>query len=157
MGTINERVIPLDEADELQIAEGDPDVRGWRVFAADGERIGFVDELLVDTEELKVRYLDVELEEDDTGREEHHVLIPVGFARLDDHDDYIRVDGFDSAALRGLPAYTQEPLTYDFETELLRVFEPHHEPAPPAAADRYARESYDEDRFYGSRRGETDG
>ena len=126
-------------------------------FASDGERIGFVDELLVDTEALKVRYLDVELEDEATDREEHHVLIPVGFARLDENDDYIRVDGLDSATLRGLPAYAQEPLTYDFETELLRAFEPHHQAAPQAPADRYAGETYDEDRFYGPRRGESNG
>lgn len=50
------------EGSGYKVAEGDPDVRGWDVMDRDGSRIGEVDDLLVDTEALKVRYLEVRLD-----------------------------------------------------------------------------------------------
>jgi hypothetical protein len=55
---------PLRNLRGYRIADGDPDVRGWEVVGGDGRRIGSVNDLLVDTAEGKVRYLDVHL---DTG------------------------------------------------------------------------------------------
>lgn len=55
-------VKPLSHLHNYRISEGDPDVRGWEVFGADGRKMGEVDDLLVDTEALKVRYLDVSLD-----------------------------------------------------------------------------------------------
>lgn len=62
--TAHPRVTPLRNLNRYRIAEGDPDVRGWEVVGGDGRRIGSVNDLLVDTAEGKVRYLDVQL---DTG------------------------------------------------------------------------------------------
>lgn len=50
------------EGSGYKVAEGDPDVRGWDVMDRDGRRIGEVDDLLIDTEGLKVRYLEVRLD-----------------------------------------------------------------------------------------------
>lgn len=50
------------EGSGYKVAEGDPDVRGWDVMDRDGSRIGEVDDFLVDTEALKVRYLEVRLD-----------------------------------------------------------------------------------------------
>lgn len=155
MSGINERVIPLDEMDSYEIAEGDPDVRGWRVYASDGIKIGEVNELLVDTEALKVRYLDVELAESGAGEEDRHVLIPVGFARLDETDDYILIDGWDSAKLIGLPPYSQEPLTHDYEASVLAEFRP-GAPPPRDLDNPYAGDVYDEEKFYANRRGRVE-
>lgn len=58
------RATPLRYLRRYRIADGDPDVRGWEVVGGDGRRIGSVNDLLVDTAEGKVRYLDVQL---DTG------------------------------------------------------------------------------------------
>ncbi|HEV2856039.1 MAG TPA: PRC-barrel domain-containing protein [Thermoanaerobaculia bacterium] len=52
-------VKPLSHLHNYRISQGDPDVRGWEVFGADGRKMGQVDDLLVDTEALRVRYLDV--------------------------------------------------------------------------------------------------
>lgn len=153
MATINERVIPLDEMDDFEVAEGDPDVRGWHVYARDGVRVGEVDELLVDTEALKVRYLDVELTPAEDAREDRHVLIPVGYARLHEVDDHILVDALDSGDVGSLPPYPQEPLTRELESAVLRHFSP-QAPSPPVS-DPYAGEVYDDERFYGSRRGRS--
>lgn len=100
----NEReLVPLNDAD-LEIAEGEPDVRGWPVIAADGERIGEVDELLVDAQAMEVRYLDVDVDEKslglgDSGR---HLLVRVGQARLDEDEKRVYVDDVASWRLRRL-------------------------------------------------------
>lgn len=57
-------VKPLSRLHNYRVAEGDPDVRGWEVLGADGRKMGEVDDLLVDTESLRVRYLDVSLDLD---------------------------------------------------------------------------------------------
>jgi photosynthetic reaction center H subunit len=150
MPEINERILPLDELDGFEVAEGDPDVRGWQVCDARGERIGEVDELLVDTEALKVRYLDVDLDLS-TAADDRHILIPVGYARLHERDDRILVDGLDRDRLVSLPPYAQEPLTREYETALLRRFAP-TAARPTPTVDLYAGDEYDESRFYGSRR-----
>jgi sporulation protein YlmC with PRC-barrel domain len=58
------RIAPLGDFDDREVAAEDSDVRGWDVIAADGERMGVVDELLIDTGTGRVRYLEVDLEDD---------------------------------------------------------------------------------------------
>ena len=130
-----DRVVPLGQLDDFRVAEGDPDVRGWQVLGSDGRRIGEVDELLVDTAAMKVRYLDVDLDDGvagDGGRD-RHVLIPVGYARLERDGDRVMVDALASGDLGTLPAYDQGPLTRDYETSVRDSFVAHgaDRPATP--------------------------
>ena len=118
-----DRVVPLGQLDDFKVAEGDPDVRGWEVMASDGRKIGEVDELLVDTTAMKVRYLDVDVDDGVMGDgQDRHVLIPIGYARLERDRDTVMVDGLASADLQGLPAYDQGPLTRDFESSVRDSF-----------------------------------
>ena len=118
-----DRVVPLGQLDDYKVAEGDPDVRGWEVMASDGRKIGEVDELLVDTNAMKVRYLDVDVEDGVIGDGmDRHVLIPIGYARLEQERDRVMVDGLASADLHALPAYDQGPLTRDFESSVRDSF-----------------------------------
>ena len=74
--TTTPRLARLDDLDDVRIAEGDPDPRGWDVLAADGRAVGRVDTLIADTAAMKVRYLDVELDEKALGlEEERHVAL----------------------------------------------------------------------------------
>lgn len=150
MGAVNERIVPMDETDDFEVADGDPDVRGWQVIASDGMRVGEVDELLIDVEELRVRYLDVLLDSGDDVRDEPHVLVPVGHARLHERDDRILVDRLDSTAMLALPRYAQEPLTHEFERQATAPFQPG--PLDAAAATRELEQAYDDSRFYDTRR-----
>lgn len=52
----------VEELRGFEIVEGDPDVRGWAVVGRDGRRIGEVRDLLADSEDPAVRYLDVRLD-----------------------------------------------------------------------------------------------
>ena len=52
---------PISELRNHTIEKGDPDPRGWSVVSAGGESVGSVDDLIVDTNSMKVRYLVVDL------------------------------------------------------------------------------------------------
>jgi uncharacterized protein (TIGR02271 family) len=149
-----DRIIPLDELDDFQVAEGDPDVRGWEVFGSDGRLIGEVDDLLVDTAAMKVRYLDVDLDGDLLADDaERHVLIPIGYARLDDDDDQIFVDSLTSTDLSQIPEYRHGPVTQDYETSLRTHFDRDRSVEPATGSMVAGDPAYDDTRFYGSRRG----
>ncbi len=161
-----DRVVPLDELDDFKVASGDPDVRGWDVLASDGRKIGEVDNLLIDTGAMKVRYLDVDLDSEIVGSgDDRHILIPIGYARLNEDDDRIRVDSLKSSDIGGLPEYRHERLTREYETDLQQRFTAgsatsggtertdSRTDARTDDSDFYGSESYDDNRFYGSRRG----
>jgi sporulation protein YlmC with PRC-barrel domain len=176
-----DQVVPLKQLDDFKVAEGEPDVRGWEVVSADGRKIGEVDELLVDTSAMKVRYLDVDLNDElIAGDPDRHVLVPIGYARLERERDCVVVDNLNASDLQALPAYGHSPLTRDFETSVRESF---HRPtgatgttaatggttaatgmtsgtttgARGTADDFYAHESFDESRFWAGRRGTEPG
>ena len=113
-----DRVVPLAKLDDFRVAKGDPDPRGWEVVGADGRRIGEVDELLVDTQAMKVRYLDVDLHRDLAAGADRHVLVPVGYARLDRDHTRVVVDQLEARDLEVIPAYDHTPVTRDFESSV---------------------------------------
>jgi uncharacterized protein (TIGR02271 family) len=171
-----DRVVPLDQLDDYKVAEGDPDVRGWEVVASDGRKIGEVDQLLVDTAAMKVRYLDVDVDNDlvagATDASDRHVLIPIGYARLDESSDRVIVDQLASSDVVGLPEYTHGPITRDFESSVRSRFDAGYTAGGTAATagaaglastestettrdtdnDFYSHDLYDDNRFYGARR-----
>lgn len=146
------RVVPLDEMDDFKVADGEPDVRGWDVVGSDGRKIGEVDQLLIDRTAMKVRYLDVDMDDDLIEvDEDRHVLIPIGYARLDRDDDNVLIDSMASKQLVALPAYRREALTREYETDLRSRFDTDYDATVDVDDDDeyYAHEHYDEDRFYG--------
>src|SRR5919199_490342 len=108
----------LSDTNDLKVAEGNPDVRGWDVLASDGTEVGEVKDLLVDPGAMKVRYLVVELDEEVAGTDDHRVLIPVGAARLDDDDDKVLLGGITREALLGFPPYRDGQFTREYEDSL---------------------------------------
>lgn len=144
------RILPLDEMDDYEVAEGDPDVRGWDVVASDGQKIGEVERLLVDTVASKVRYLDVELEGDLRGEsdadDEARLLIPIGCARLDEENDRVMVENVAASQVAGFPTYGGGEVTREYEVMVLQGFDPEYR----ASADRdpYEHEHFDEGRFF---------
>lgn len=148
-----DRVVPLDQLKDFEIAEGDPDIRGWEVHSADGRRIGQVDDLLVDRLAMKVRYLDIDLEDEvDPAGEDRHILVPIGYARLDEEEDRVMVDSLTRADLAAMPLYDHAPMTREYETTLRSRYG-REEIDRDEAEDFYASDLYDSDRFYGRRRG----
>lgn len=149
-----DRVVPLDKLDDFKIADGDPDVRGWEVRSSDNRKIGKIDDVLIDTTAMKVRYLDVDLDKDFRGGDkDRHVLIPIGYAQLNEDDDRIMVDSLASGDLAGLPAYTHEPLSRDYENQVRQSYDQAYATgAADTDRDYYEHEHFNDNRFFGERR-----
>lgn len=152
--------VPLKELKDFQVAKGDPDVRGWEVLSNDGRRIGKVDDLLVDTAAMKVRYLDIDLDDDlrnlagggtGPGTKSDNILIPIGSAQLHEKDDRVTVDLLHSL-VSGMPGYDRSTFNREYETNLRRHFDRDYQPDPARDRDFYENDLYNDSRFYGNRR-----
>lgn len=109
----------LDDMDDYEIADGEPDIRGWDIRSVDGRKIGEVDGLLVDTAAMKVRYVELKLEVELAIDDDHrHAILPIGSARLDDDKDEVVVN-VRSDVLRTLPPYTRGELSRENEHSLM--------------------------------------
>ncbi len=71
----------MSEAD-LAVSEHDPDVRGWTAISSEGSELGDVDDLIVDTAAMKVRYLQVDPDAGVTDSDEP-IYIPIEKADVD--------------------------------------------------------------------------
>ncbi|HVT43561.1 MAG TPA: PRC-barrel domain-containing protein [Thermoanaerobaculia bacterium] len=151
------RLRRLDEMPKYRVAEGEPDIRGWDVVSSDQKKIGKVHELVVDTERMKVRYLDIELDSKILGiPEKSHVLVPIGGANLDDDDSRVYVNHLSSSRMAAIPPYDHRPITSDYETTIRGLFTESEE-----QTDRVERPDFFEDEkersFWGRRRAGREG
>lgn len=146
MGTEEIRLRRLSELDDYEVADHDPDPRGWQIVDSSGERLGEVDDLVVDPQAMKTRYLEVDLRHDVIGDEEaDHMLVPVGFARLDEDNRRVRVDGLRESDVRTLPRYAED-FDEKYEDRVDRHF------ARGFQGDmRYGHPRYDAERLYSTR------
>jgi len=86
----------LSDADGFDVAENEPDIRGWDVVVSDGTKIGEVDDLMVDTAAMKARYIDIELDRKALGIDDaRHALVPIERADLDTNDKHVLLRGID--------------------------------------------------------------
>jgi uncharacterized protein (TIGR02271 family) len=63
-----ERYARLNELVDYRVSAEDPDPRGWTVVDQSAQPLGRVDDLIVDTDAMKVRYLEVDLAGMGSGR-----------------------------------------------------------------------------------------
>ena len=54
---LGEHLKPLSEMPDYKVESGDPDPRGWNVVTTDGQTVGRVEDLVIDTSAMKVRHL----------------------------------------------------------------------------------------------------
>src|SRR3954468_11659612 len=99
----------LSDAD-FEVAKDEPDVRGWTVVDRAGEECGEVDDLIVDTSAMKVRYLEVDPEDADDAGDERGLYLPIDSVDLD--RDSKRV------ILRGAAASMRTLVPADVESRL---------------------------------------
>lgn len=141
------RLVRLGTGKEFNVSKGSSDPRGWKVLGGDGAKLGKVTELIVDREDMRVRYLDLDVEEKKLGIEEidRHVLIPVEHARLDHKHKCVILDGLFARDLAGYPVFTGLPLAKGLEDDLMGRFR-RQEPRSQGWVDAAAR------RFFGGAR-----
>ena len=124
----NSSIKSLDEVDDYQIADGDPDVRGWDVVSADGERIGEVEDLHVDTDAMKVRYLEVAAEGSSRTESGHRVLLPIGYATLHRDDGVVVMERLDRKSIEAIPTWEGGPVTREYETRIRQALDSDYQP-----------------------------
>ena len=112
----------LCDLTDFEVADGNPDVRGWTVRGNDGQALGTVFELIVDPEVLKVRYLDIELDTRFQIKEyENHILLPIGVASLDADGDNVFVPALNAESVLHYPPYVEIQVTRTYETAMMRA------------------------------------
>ena len=111
------RLQELGESD-FEIVEGQPDIRGWDVRNDRDQKIGEVEELILDAKHKKVRYLVVDLDDNDLDLDDKEILIPIGMAELHEEDDDVVVRGIGVQQLEALPEYDEDNLTPDVERNI---------------------------------------
>lgn len=144
------RLVHLDEVSHrFQVADGNPDIRGWDVRAREGRKVGEVDDLVVDTGQRKVRYLEVKVDRDVAGTDEDRwMLFPIGKARLDDDADEVRLEA-SASDIREMPTRDRGRFTADDDRSLRERFRDRSPAARRNAGDD--DELFDERRFLGKR------
>jgi photosynthetic reaction center H subunit len=158
------RIAPLSALNDFEVAEGYPDIRGWRVASADGQEVGKVHDLLIDVDQMRTRYLDVRLTKELAASPgDRDVLVPIGTAQVVEGKDVVRVP-LTAERFGLLPVYDHGRLTRTHELEVRRHFSLGEAAAAAvagtaattAARDFYDDEGYDDRRFFGKRRPRED-
>jgi sporulation protein YlmC with PRC-barrel domain len=111
------RLQELGESD-FEIVDGQPDIRGWDVKNERDQKIGEVEELILDAQNRRVRYMVVDLDDNDFDIDDKEVLIPIGMAELHKDDDDVIIQSLTPEQLRALPEYDEDHLTPDVERSI---------------------------------------
>ena len=114
------RLQELGESD-FEIVDGQPDIRGWDVKNESDQTIGEVEELILDAQLRKVRYLLVDMEDNDLDLDDRQVLVPIGFAELDQEEEEVLLRGITKDQLGQLPEYDSDHLTPEVERTIATV------------------------------------
>jgi sporulation protein YlmC with PRC-barrel domain len=141
----------LSDMRGFTLPEPMPDIRGWKVVLPDGRRAGTVEDLIVDTDGLVVKYLEVKVDRDFLGTDDDNwVLVPIGAARLDDDEERVIVDRLPAKGLENAPRqYAGHPVPTREQERALRDY------YGSATDSERQRGLFDPRRFWG-RRGSAD-
>ncbi len=139
-----------------EIVADEPDIRKWRVTNGNGKVLGIVDELLVDKQLNKVRYIVLNMQGRPLNLLSRKILIPIGIAQLDRADDIVVLPTITLEHLATLPTYKKGKLAFETERKIRNVLTPSNASADyndDAANDNFYQDDYFDDRnFYESRK-----
>jgi sporulation protein YlmC with PRC-barrel domain len=121
MENMKQRRLQELKRSDFDIVDGQPDIRGWDVKLANGDRVGKVKELIIDTQQKKVRYMVLDTHKNKLDLEDRRMLIPIGMAQLHSEDDDVVLPGVQVTQLQQLPAYDEERLDGDAERQICSV------------------------------------
>ncbi|PHN07182.1 PRC-barrel domain-containing protein [Flavilitoribacter nigricans] len=136
----------LDDLEEWQVSQDDTDVRGWMVYTANGEIVGKIKRMVVAPAQLRVRYLDVELDHEVTNafrdmmrrlrgvderdapatfnEDDKNVLIPIGLAQIDEEQHKVWVPGLSISTYYLLPRHRHGTLiTPAYEADVVTYYD----------------------------------
>ena len=154
----NNRLQRLKGSD-YEVKDGYTDIHGWDVKDSSGRTIGEVDDLLFDPTSRKVRYMVVDLDDNDFDLEERDVLIPIGVAQLHEKDDDVIIPNITAEQLRSLPEYDEDNFGQEHEHSIRGVFAGLGLAGAAAATatgndnNFYEHDHFNEDNLYRNRKG----
>ncbi len=161
-----EKIVLNDDLKELkssgyEMAEGDPNIRGWKVRTDNDLAVGKVSELLFDIRYSKVRYLVVDVDGKPLNLLSRDVLVPIGLAELDENNKLVMVPDLTVGHLASLPEYKKGEVSFHTEREIRGTFLPDDPDRMNNLRDRldtdedrekfYSNELYSDRKFYGRR------
>jgi len=158
MATRNIRYSKLVELGNsgYEIVADEPDIRKWKVTNANGKVLGVVDELLVDRQVNKVRYIILDMQGKPLNLLSRKILIPIGIAQLDRVDDIVILPTITIEHLATLPTYKKGKLAFETERKIRNVFAPSNAQVDyndDIADETFYQDDYFDDRnFYESRK-----
>lgn len=139
------RLLRLEETKNFGVAEGSQDIRGWSVKTPDGQTIGKVDELIVDTVAKRVRYMDVKIDRKAMGlKDDRHVLIPIGAAQLNERANDVLIERLPARGIADAPAYSRGPITPEYESSIRSYY---GGTGSDDSADYYGHDMYNDNRL----------
>jgi hypothetical protein len=103
-------LVDVKEAGGIAMDRSLLDVRGWGVKGPDGDNLGNVDRIMLDSVEKKPRYLSVK-HADRKGR----LLLPVGVGTPDPSRKELKVDSLEPETVRSIPVLAGDVVSDDFE------------------------------------------
>lgn len=115
--TSHAELASLGELPDYRVCAEDTDPRGWLVVDCEMATLGEVADLIVDLQGLTARYIVCTTQ----GADARGVLIPTGFARLDNELRTVHLDFVTAADLADLPTYTGLPLSEEHSARLASV------------------------------------
>jgi hypothetical protein len=122
------------------------------VALPDGTLAGRVEDLIVDTDDMSVKYLELKVLHEVIGTEDDtYLLVPINAARLDDEADIVVVDRLPTQGIEGAPRFARGVPTRDQERAINEYYEPTGD-----TADATERRTGDHRRFWGQRRAGRD-
>lgn len=87
-----------------------------------GDKLGEVDELIFDEHAKKVRYIVLDLDDNDLDLEERKVLVPIGLAEIHESNNEVILSKVTKELLSALSEYDKDHLGPDVENSVLGVF-----------------------------------
>lgn len=98
----------LNDLRDYEVADGEPDPRGWDLFAGDGVKVGRIQDLLVDTGQMRVRAIECRIDEQSLNlpHGDSRLFIPIRSVSLDESAERAVVPGLRSDQIQDLRGRT---------------------------------------------------
>lgn len=147
----NKNLYYLHELSDYKVADGDPDVRGWKVNDIEQRCLGKVDNLIVNKNTQRVVYLDVEVDpsiiaanhspygtpaiegvHEFLNKEgDNHLIIPIGLVTLDKDSEKVHTDSINHRTFAETKRTAKnEAISRDYELIILKSYNQSSETYP---------------------------
>lgn len=109
-----------------RVAAGESDIRGWVVKNVEGRVVGVVDDLVIDSEAEKVKYVVVDMTNNELQLRDRKVLLPIDLARLDVPFRHVIYPSTMANELASIPSHERGRFYHQTEGLIATAFAPYY-------------------------------